>query len=184
MMVAVTANIAVLLAAPPISGSLPEEHFGRAGGARAWVRFSPTDGEDWAGDFRADGLTPRYGACVFADGRTVLVIAGGRGYVLDARTHRLLQTVRDDLWNAAAVPDHPFVVAHNETMLFAYGREGELWRSERIALDGIRIDEVTASGLQGRVYLPHAPSYDDDQWKHFRLTFIGWKYEGPTRRGR
>jgi hypothetical protein len=142
--------------------------------------FNPPDAEMWAGDFRADGINRRVGCCAFADGSTILVIARGRGYVIDLATRALLYAAREDLWGVVAVPGRDFVLAHSYTDLFGYSRSGELWRSDRIAYDGIGFDEVTTNYVRGMVYLPHGAQNEDDEWSPFRLTFDGWRYEGPT----
>src|SRR2546425_451058 len=70
--------LATFLTSPPLSGSIKEEHFGEAGGEGGWIKFEPREGhEAWAGDFRWDGIVPRSGPCVFADGGAALVIAHG-----------------------------------------------------------------------------------------------------------
>ena|SRR5882724_10706994 len=61
--------LATFLTSPPLSGSIKEEHFGEAGGEGVWIKFEPREGhEAWVGDFRGDGIVPRSGPCVFADG--------------------------------------------------------------------------------------------------------------------
>lgn len=169
-----------LLRAPPISGSVPERHYEVSARANEWVRFEDDEGRAWVGVFGSAELANFSAAVPFPDdgGRTVLVIAGGQGYVVDAVSGTLLRKTRWDYANAAvAVPGHDFLLVANTTEIWAAERTGDRYvtRSDRgwydydqrpvpirVALDGIVFERVTSNELTGRVW-------EMDGWYAFRV---------------
>jgi hypothetical protein len=160
-----------VLPRPPISGSIREHQFDARGDC-TWVEFELDDGTTWAGAFGEGRITKQHRAAVpFADGRTVLVIAGGQGYVVDVERCTLNYRTKCDFWDSAlAVPERDFVIAAEFTTATVIGRERELWKSERIALDGIILDSSTPAELRGKVW-------QVDGWHAFTLRYDGFVYE-------
>ena len=158
------------LEAPPMSGSIDEHWFVERDGD-TWFKFETDAGTEWAGLFSSAGLLPEKTALAFSDGRTVLINAGGDGHVVDVESAELLyQTNVLPLVGAIAVPGQDFIIACNFTGVVALGRAAELWRSPRIASDGIELGSATASALAGRVF-----RWTD--WHDFTLTFEGWRLD-------
>src|SRR5688500_7656991 len=107
------------------SGTYPEKIFGPPWGEFSRVFFTTDDGEEWVGVFNA-GLSGFDAVVPFGDddGRTVLVIARGRGYVLEPDTRELIRETPWDYATAAiAVPGRDFViVAEGHIRASAVGR--------------------------------------------------------------
>jgi hypothetical protein len=169
-----------LLNTPPISGTFTEHHFDVSARANAWVWFEGVDGGAWVGVFGSSELAPFNAAVQFSDdgGRTVLVIAGGQGYIVDAVSRVLIRrTPWDYAYAAAAVPGRDFVLVADVTEIQAADRARDrlVWRRERawydydnaspphrVALDGIVLDEVTVDELRGKVW-------EMEGWYAFRV---------------
>jgi len=167
---------AEILAEPPVSGSIPERWYDATGDC-VWVRFDDGDngeGGAWAGVFGSSRLTGRASVTLFGGGPWALVIAGGRGYVVDTRTGELRhRTECDYLVDAIAVPGRDLVVACDFTDLYAYSASALVWRSDRVALDGIEFDPAGPRELRGRVW-------GGSEWHPFRLDLDRWEFrEGP-----
>lgn len=192
-----------LLRTVPISGTIAERHFDVSARANAWVRFEDDEGEAWVGVFGGSEWSAFDAAVPFADdgGRTVLVIAGGQGYVVDAISGALLRhTPWYDARTAIAAPDRDFVLVANDTKIWAADRtyDRSAWRRDRgwydhdavtpphrVALDGIIFDRTTTDELTGKVW-------EMDGWYAFRmrlpeLEFVrgelvadDWKAFAPT----
>jgi hypothetical protein len=159
-----------LLNTPSISGTVTERHFDVSARANAWVRFEDAEGGTWVGVFGSSELAPFNAAVQFPDdgGRTVLVIAGGQGYIVDAVSRALIRRTPWDYAHAvAAVPGRDFVLVADATKIRAADRAHDrlVWRRERawydydnvspphrVALDGIVFDEVKVDELRGKVW--------------------------------
>lgn len=46
------------------------------------------------------------------------------------------------------VPQREIILFSDFTNVSAYGRDGKVWRSRRLALDDLRIDDVTENSIQ------------------------------------
>lgn len=169
-----------LLGSPPISGSVLERHFDVSAGTNAWVQFDNDEQGTWVGVFGSSGLTRFNAVAPFADdgGRTVLVIAGGQGYVVNAQSGELLRRTPWDYAQAAfVVPGRDFILVADDTRIWAADRSRDryAWRRDRawydtddlspprrVSLDGIIFDEMTGQELSGKVW-------EMDGWYGFRL---------------
>ena len=165
-----------LLSLPPISGTIPERHYDVSGGANTWVRFEADDGAEWVGVFGSAELALYEAAVPFAGdaGQTVLVIAGGQGYIVDATSGTLVRrTPWDYAYSAVAVPDRDFVLVADTSHIWATDRATDrLVRAEphprysggtsQVALDGIEFEGVTTKELTGRVW-------EGDGWFAFHV---------------
>src|SRR5262252_7820658 len=97
---------AELLTTAPMSGSIRERHYHVSARTNAWVRFNDGLGDEWVGVFGAGEPSRFYAVIPFADdgGLTILVIAGGQGYVVDARSGELLRRTEWDYSQAVIAP--------------------------------------------------------------------------------
>lgn len=157
----------------PVSGSAQERRFDAVGSC-TWVRFVTDDGDEWAGVFGRGSMVDHVGAVLCGDGRTALIIAGGQGYVVDAHAGTLHhKTACDTLCEAVAVPGRPWAIACDYTGLYAVSPQGELWRSPRLALDGIRLGQATGAAVAGEAWC-------HDGWRRFSVQFDGWRIDGDV----
>jgi len=60
------------------------------------------------------------------------------------------------------------------TSLYAFDTQELIWRSDRIALDGIKLDSSTENELSGKVW-------QVDGWYSFQLEYKNWKYTQGSR---
>ncbi|MFN8669641.1 MAG: hypothetical protein U0164_20805 [Gemmatimonadaceae bacterium] len=176
-----------LLTTPPISGTVVERHFDVSARKNAWVRFEDDEGAVWVGVFGSSEPVPFCAVVPFADdgGRTMLIIAGGQGYVVNARSGSLIRRTPWDYAHAAAtVPGRDFVLVADATMIWAADRAQDraAWRldralydydetapAHRLALDGIIFDRVTPNELTGKVW-------EMNGWYAFRLGLPGLEF--------
>src|SRR6202521_3566036 len=113
-----------VLATAPVSGSVAEHWFEESDGD-TWFKFQTDDGVEWAGLFRDARLVPEKNAVEFWDGRSVLINAGGAGYVLDISSASLLYKPDvPPLVAAMPVPERDFVIARDFTNVYVLGPEG------------------------------------------------------------
>jgi hypothetical protein len=175
-----------ILPHPPISGTYRERHYDAVGPC-TWVLFDNEEGEEWVGVFGSEGLASSSSAVPFGDdvGRTVLVVARGQGYIVNAVTGALIRkTPWDYAYPALTVPDRDFVMVADVTEIWATYRDRDVpaipaeplfdaGAPNRVALDGIVFDQATPDELTGKVW-------DMDGWYSFRLRFDSMRAErGP-----
>jgi hypothetical protein len=153
---------AVLLEKSPISGTYPEQWY-KAKGECTFALFEGAEYEKWLGVFGNGGITQYSAAIDFPTTACVLVIARGKGYVVDIQSRQLrYETECDYIVNAVEVPTRDVIVAYDFTRLYAFSSEKQLWQSDNIASDGIELGEVSNAYVRGKVW-----RYD--QWFPFTL---------------
>jgi hypothetical protein len=160
------------LEAPPISGTVEEVWFD-ARGDTTWVMFELDDGTSYVGVFGDGQVMKRRatGVAVLSDGRTAVVLARGRGYVLDVIDRQVVRVLDEDTWSSVcAVPTRGLAILAEFSTLVAVDRTGELWRSNQVARDGIILDDATPDVLTGKAWW-------EDGWYAFSLRFDGWILE-------
>lgn len=137
---------------PPISGRIPEHHFesGAADSTRwIWVLFESSEGESWAGSFRASSVGA-WQKIATPDGEHFFVIAGGACYVVDARTQHMLRSLEEpDLVDVIAIPETHMVAVADFTSVSIVNSDGIVWSTPRIAWDDIRFVEATDTHVIG-----------------------------------
>ncbi|MES2521718.1 MAG: hypothetical protein V4617_03385 [Gemmatimonadota bacterium] len=143
-----------VLSSIPMSGSIRERHFNASPGRNAWVRFDDGIGDPWVGVFglRSDEyhsarLSTGMPAAVapFSDdaGRTVLVIAGTHGYVVDAVLGVMLRESAIYCgynFTLASPPARDFVLLADEYRIHAVYRD----RDVQVALAGSDPDDYVS----------------------------------------
>ncbi len=154
---------------PPISGSV-SEHYYDAYGACTFVRFESEVDEAWVGVFGNGSVTTHSNAIPYSNGSNVFVIAGGQGYIVDANTKLLIHKTKNDYFvSGIAVPSRDFVIVSDFTDLYAFSAQDILWRSDRVAADGIDLQNSSISELRGRVW--------NLDWYDFTLHYDDWKFQ-------
>jgi hypothetical protein len=183
---------AELLTAKPVSGSIRERQYDLSARDNTWVRFDDGRGGEWVGIF-GNGAGDFCAAIPFPDddGRTVLVIARGEGYLVDSRSGILLRRPRwgGDCWSALAAPGRDGILVANNMEIWLAGRTRDDYavladpppsvaqnpfRRHQVALDGIIFENVTHGALTGVLY-------DADTWYPFRVGLDDMRCElGPA----
>ena len=155
---------AKLLSKRPVSGLYSEEWFDTIGDCDS-VLFEDEDYQDWLGVFGRGRIVKFSTAILYTVGSTALVIAGGKGHVIDVNSRELkFRTTCDHLVGAIAVPERHLAIACDFTHLYALTSTEETWKSERAAMDGIRFGHVTPENLSGL-------AWDLDGWHTFTLRY-------------
>jgi hypothetical protein len=141
-----------ILTSIPISGSVEEVHFD-ARGECTWVEFERKD-KRWVGVFGKGSIVPDINQAIqFTQSNHVFVLAGGQGYIVDSDTQKCTHKSKRDYFQAAiSIPNRELVVACDFTNIEFFDSNKALWRSTRIALDGIRLEGATSSELHGAVW--------------------------------
>jgi hypothetical protein len=182
----------VLLTVKPESGTILERRYGVSSDTNTWVRFESSTGqfEPWVGVFPNAPVAFFSAAVPMGAGPTALVVARGQGYVVNALTGALIRTTPwDYAYSAVSVPNRDFAVVANTTEIWGtyedreqYARLLEPWFTgedyERVALDGIVFETVTARELGGKVWW-------ENGWHDFTLDFDTWivQQKGPVAAG-
>ena len=158
-----TIQFEVLAGLPPY-GALPTQFSAGGRGTHREgfvVRFSG-DGGDWVGNFQR-GVTGFDVAVPHPDGHSVIVIAGGQGYIIEPSSRQATGTFGVDITGVIRNGAEQ-LIASTFTDLEAIGREGPQWRTRRLSWDGLRSLRVEDGELVGEGWTPAG-----DQWIAFRV---------------
>lgn len=142
---------AKILSSIPISGSIREKHF-NANGECSWVKFE-TDNTPWVGVF-GRGISPSVNAVsqFFESGR-FFVLAGGQGYIVDAGLETCVHKTKDDYYQSlVSVPDRCLMIVCDYSHIEFYDSEKLVWQSDRVALDGIRLNSADRQNVYGHLW--------------------------------
>jgi hypothetical protein len=118
-----------------------------------WAVFESPDKEPWAASFRAGDVVPYRAAHVVDTTNDAVIVSGGYAYWLSLED-RAVRYEHDFVEYSVPVPMRPQVVASTFTELYVLSPQGVQWCSDRIALDGLTIAEVTTRYVRGE-----APGY-------------------------
>ncbi len=136
----------------PATGDLPIQFSATGMGMHSEglvIAFSSeSSGESWVGNFQR-GLSNFDDAVRHPNGVDVIVVAGGEAYVVNPATHSLQENFGGAFETISEVPDAKYLIFGTSTDFVAVGPAGRVWRSERIALDGVRslhLDGLTLKG--------------------------------------
>jgi hypothetical protein len=113
------------------------------------------------------------------DGRHLLVIAGGQGYIVDPNDRSKREYFGASIEVVLRVPELGTIVFGNGLWFESLGPDGWRWRTGRISWDGMR--ELRREGLE---LLGQAWSPLENCWLPFELDlrsgeFKGGSYNGP-----
>ena len=158
-----------ILAKPPTSGTVAERQYSCSGDC-LWVRFSFDEGDEWAGAFGTGNFPFQNFATFFAADAFALVVASGQGYVLRPQDGELIRnTAWDYVQCVQPIADSDLVVLADDTTIWVEDAYGEVWRSDRVALDGVIIDRARADLVEGKVWW-------SEGWYRFQLTPSPWTF--------
>ncbi|MFN2399012.1 MAG: hypothetical protein ABR543_10305 [Gemmatimonadaceae bacterium] len=171
---------ATLLTQIPESGTLEEQHFSVSADRNAWVLFEQSKFQ-WVGVFGSTESADFTGIASFdADAaQTVLVVAGGQGYVVDVPSRSLVRkTPWDYCYAAMPVIGADLVVCADPWSIWTTSGEGDVYARitdprhtdmnggpdrERIAWDAIILDDLDETTVTGRLE-------ELEGWYEFRLS--------------
>jgi hypothetical protein len=128
------------------------------------VRISPDHGESWVGNFQP-GLTGYRAVHRHPNGRHLIVISGGQGYVIDPERKTLAELV-----GGAIKSVHPYVAQallvldQQGVAFFAIGRAGRVWHTRRLSWDGFRNVEYREREITGEGW-----NVMDQKWQPFQV---------------
>lgn len=108
------------------------------------VRFVAPRIAPWIGVF-AFGTTPGGTSGVYAhpDANTVCVVSGGDGYIVRADDPtQWAEIFENPIFDVVSIPNQGILVFATYSELVAYGADGLVWQTERLALDELHITGV------------------------------------------
>ncbi len=117
------------------------------------VEFRPCDRPSWLGIFQfeyPDTSAPDQ-LITLPDPSTLVVIAGGRGYVVDCRDPaKALAIPAFPIMQIALTTDQKPVCAFVDPTAITVVESGEVWRTRRLSWDGVELVDVTSDRIVGR----------------------------------
>lgn len=150
------ASAAEILTSPPSPGEMViaiPPHDSDSGRGRLLLRIG-TGKASWIGSFER-GRTKGYTVRMLPDGEHLFVCAEGAGYILDAKSRTLVETIGREV--VGVLRDEPFtlyIVIHNGQSLEAFGRTGRLWKTHTLSSGGFRHLNMTDDALVGEARHP------------------------------
>lgn len=161
-------QIAKILDKVPESGIYPEFHFGNNFQENLWVKFTNSLEDTWYGCFAA-GLNSKMNKIVVDSKKyKTAILAGGRLYIVDNNSHKLLFTHRDE-----GIPIQDIIFSIEKELLFyctwyaifIVNKEyviKDLFPNE---IDGIKFSKVDECFLYGEYW----PISQEEKWIPFRV---------------
>ena len=167
-----------ILGGLPASGDLPVQFSATGLGMHSEgvaVQFSSDGSHDaWVGNFQR-GLN-RFDALIrHPDGIDFIVIAGGQAYVVDPTSRVLKEHFGAFFETVTHVADLNIYVLGTPIDFEAIGATGRIWRSKRVALDGIRSLALNGSVLNAEAYAM------EDEWLPFTIDVQTGQVEGGSK---
>jgi hypothetical protein len=136
------------------------------------VQFLPGNAEqEWVGNF-SKGLTSFSTVLLHPDGTSVIIVSGGQGYVVDPHARTLLEQFGGWIQDVVPIPANGVLVFQGPTGMEAYGSRGCLWKTRRLAWDGIRRVSVQGDVIRGEA------SDISDSWVPFEVDLKSGKSKG------
>ncbi len=136
------------------------------------VEFSPAGGAVWVGNFQR-GATGLDRVLPSTKDGTVLVVAGGAGYVVDPLQRACVRELGGGIEQVVELPDR--LVFSNGLWLEATDGERLLWRTRRLSWDGMRSLCVEGDRVVGEAYDPMS-----DDWARFSVELASGEASGGT----
>ncbi len=143
------------------------------------LRLFKSDGTNWVANFRP-GWTKYYNTFDFPDKKTIVVIAGGQGYVMSPDDEKPKFTFGLTITDVLQTTDGSLICADNVYIIFLDNSNGQLWVSERISWDGIKDLKISGDTLYGQAY---DPTNSIQEWSDFSINLKTKEITGGTYRG-
>jgi hypothetical protein len=107
------------------------------------IRFLPQSGEPWVGNFQPGSSGPDT-VLEHPEGRHLIAVSKGKGYVVDPEAGALVARLGGDLEHVIPIPSLGTIVFSDGIRFQAIGADGVRWTSPRVSWDGVRNLEVHA----------------------------------------
>jgi len=114
------------------------------------VRFGVGE-TSWVGNFLGGG-SGFDGVEAMPDGKHLLVIARGNGYVIDPESRSLVEEIGGYICGVVSEPNRNLLILDEGTHLRAIGPEGTAWISERVAWGELRNVRLEGDRIVGEAY--------------------------------
>jgi hypothetical protein len=159
----------------PGLGPLPLP-FGAGGSIGGWsghgegfvVRFDPQEGRPWVGNFQpGNGSVGWEGVLEHPNGKDVIVVARGQGYVVDPEAQQLVSIISGYIEHVIRLPELGAVAIFDGLGIEAINYDGRWWRTQRISWDEIRNIKVEGTILRGEASTP-----DGQEWAPFTVDLM------------
>lgn len=114
---------------------------------------NPGDSDSWVGFAHPRSVGNRYavtGLFSTPDPGKLCVITQGTAYLVDAATRRfVMPALSEPVISVASLTDAGLLLLATPWRVMAIGHDGPAWQTERLAIDGLRLDETDGSRLVG-----------------------------------
>lgn len=166
---------------PPDTGRDRQIEFTEEGlhpGPSVIIRVHSASGGSWVGVFAGEDapgtLTGIY-SCPDPD--RICVVAGGRGYLVNAHDPTTWSPIETyPIIDIASVVDCSVLVLANFTHLVGIGKVGVVWETERLSYDGIKLTEATPQQIRGLAW-----SAPRQRWVEFTVDTMTGRHRGGAR---
>jgi hypothetical protein len=149
---------------PPSSEVTELRPVGQTGTGGLIFEVDPGDSDSWVGFARPSSIGSRNavtGLFPTPDPGRLCVITRGTAYLVDAATRRFVLLLRSGpVIFVTSLPDVGLLLLATPWRVLAIGRVGPAWRTGRLAIDGLRLDETDGLRLVG-VADPDSPEPRD-----------------------
>ena len=126
---------------------------GRSGTGGLIFEVDPGDSDPWVGFAHPTSIGSRdavTGLFSTPDPGGLCVITQGSVYLVDAATRRFVSpSLSDPVIFVTSLTDVGLLLLATPWRVFAIGHAGPRWQTERLAIDGLRLDETDGSRLVG-----------------------------------
>jgi len=141
------------------------------------VQFTRSAGDSWVGNFQR-GAGAIDTVVEHPNGKELLVISGGQGYVVDPEDRCKREYFGGCIDSVFPVEENKTVILGNGLWFEAFGVAGPLWRSKQVSWDGLRELRHDGTILRGEAWSPV-----EDCWLPFELDLITGSHQGGSYNG-
>lgn len=140
------------------------------------VRFYKSDKSEWVANFQL-GWTNFSKVFDFPKHKTVIIVAGGQGYVMSPDNEAPKFTFGLTISEALQTDNGSLVFADNINIIFFDNSNGQFWHSNRISWDGIKDLKLADNILYGKSY---DPTNSIQEWSDFSINLKTKEITGGT----
>lgn len=142
------------------------------------IEITPADGPSWIGMFAAGDWSGPTGIYSSPDERSLCVLCGGDGYIVRADDPQIWEEIYSPILEIRVAPEVDLLIFRTLDSLFAYGKKGFAWHTERIALDGLTIEAVEGYTLRGMATVPGYTVAWSEQWVNYSVDLRTGTHQG------
>jgi hypothetical protein len=117
----------ILDSAPPGAAIVPIPAPGQDSGRPRILMRVGIGASSWIGSFES-GFKPFHTLFMMPDNEHLFVVAGGAGYIVYAKSRKLVERTGTDIVSVTHITAAELVVVHNYAELEAFGPAGRLWK--------------------------------------------------------